>query len=82
MLDMLHVTSVHTKTHSKKHRRRPYSFDQKNELPSDSSITTFDDAMVYVCNSLTINVGDALLKQTALLLPEYNMIHLPANFVI
>ena len=42
----------------------------KDTLPSPSNLRTFDDAMAYVSNSLTIYVGDALLKQTALLLPE------------
>ena len=37
---------------------------------SPSHLITFDDALEYVSSSLAIYVGKALLKQTALLLPE------------
>ena len=38
--------------------------------PSQSDITTFDGALSYVSSLSAIHVGKALLRQTALLLPE------------
>ena len=46
----------------------------KESLPDISNIQSIDGFISYTCNIVAIHVGEALLKDTALLLPEVNEI--------